>query len=86
MPKIPILKLGSFFSDPFTVTINGCKLSYILPFSCDKKLLLTESKEYLSKEKFKQFLKEKLLKSFFILEIFVFKKLRPKNSVPESQT
>ncbi len=26
MPKISFLKLGSFFSDPFTATIKGCKL------------------------------------------------------------
>ena len=33
MSKILFLKLGSFFSDPLTVTKRGYKLSYILPFS-----------------------------------------------------
>jgi hypothetical protein len=35
-PKIPFLKLGSFFS---YVTKRGCKLSYILPFSCEIKMI-----------------------------------------------
>jgi hypothetical protein len=40
LPKIPFLKLGSFFSDPSIVTLRGFKLSYILPFSCEIKMTL----------------------------------------------
>jgi hypothetical protein len=40
MPKIPFLKLGSFFSDPFTVTKRGCKSSFILPLSSEIRMTL----------------------------------------------
>ena len=66
----------------------GCKLSYLFPFSGEAKTILDRnwSKNYLPEKNFTQFSKEKLLKSFFILEIFVFPELRPKNSAPETQT
>ncbi len=76
MPKIPFLKLGAFFYDPFTITINGCKLSYILPFSCEIKMVFDWKKDILYN--FTQFPKEKLQKSYVILEMFVFKNSDPK--------
>jgi hypothetical protein len=45
-----------------------------------------KAKNICQKNNFTQFPKEKLLKSFVILEIFVFLNFRPKNSAPESQT
>jgi hypothetical protein len=73
LSKIPFLKLKSFFSDPFTVTIKGCKLSYILPFFCEiKNDFGQKPKNICQKKNFKEFSKEKLLKSFVILELFVF--------------
>jgi hypothetical protein len=44
-----------------------------------------EGKNICQKNSFTQFSKEKILKSFFILEILVFSELRPKNSAPETQ-
>jgi len=87
LPKKKFLKLGSFFSDPLTVTKRDCNFSYTLPFSCEIKMIL-DRKERISLRKMilHNFQKEKLQISFLILEIFVFSLLRPKNSAPETQT
>ena len=76
---LPFLKLGSFFSDPFTVTIKGCKLSYILPFSCEIKMISGRNQRISVR---KRIFKKKITKIFFHFRNIHF---RPKNSDQETQ-
>jgi len=47
----------SYGPDPFTVTVKGCKLSYILPFSCEIKMILGRNQRISVKKNFKEFSK-----------------------------
>jgi hypothetical protein len=83
LPKITFLKLGSFYSDPFTETKRGCKLSFTIAFSCDlKNVFGQKARNICQKNNFTEFSKKSLLKSFFhFRNINIFRtqtqKLRP---------